>query len=89
MARGARPRRRSSGEAEQYIVIVTGWEFAWSLSIGDARFDPGPYSEFSLLTISGTVFRPVGFKVDHASITVSGVATSPMRRRAEGRECAA
>jgi len=70
-------RRPSAEPITHYVVAVTSWELSWLFSIADPKHDPGPYSEYSTLTVRGDVHRPTPFRYPHAEIILSGRTRLP------------
>lgn len=68
-------RKRTKEEYIHYVTLVTGWEHIYGLGIGGhSRFSDGPYSELSVLKLTGDVVRPDNFKFPKVEIQLSSRA---------------
>ena len=70
----SRRRRRVQEELVFYEVLVTDWDYYYSISPNDARyrFGPGPYWEIQVVKFQGSISRPEGFKYPTCEVTLSG-----------------
>lgn len=77
MATKQKTRRRRRTKREEpviYDVLVTDWDYYYSISPDDGRglLGPGPYSEIQNATFLGTISYPENFKYPKCEVTLSG-----------------
>ena len=64
-SKGRRGRPRIETQRTLYQIKLSGWDFAWSLSLAmpnNLRANEGHYHEHMILTLRGTVLYPESFK---------------------------
>lgn len=69
-AKPKRPRRALHLEFQEYVVLITGWDWSYSLSLDTSRQRIEPYHEFKHLLIKGTLLKPTGVVTDQVEVTM-------------------
>lgn len=68
-----RRRQKGSDELVSYEIQVADWDFYYNFRVSDpkSRFDRGPFSELSTLTLNGNMVAPGNIKYELGKLTLS------------------